>query len=357
MKKIIKIFGLVFLVVIVTLIINRRTGKESGFQPLVGGETPSVSQSVPVNTDFCDDTLAVEAGTLCAIQPSKTGSGILDIAEATGARRDAKLGFGYHVLGIPDDISKAKGVWVHLTGSYGRPYDQRLDIYSNKVWLDEIMDAGYVVIQLAYNNRYAINIDLCGPKSEGYNRNDCAGEVREINLSGEGTSPYRNTNQFNTIDHRLMKLLIYLEEEGLNLPGDIDPTNIDWEQIHISGHSQGANQAYYIAKHRTVASACILAGGYDIADTVQRGELSIADWFLVGGSMTPLSRITAFLTTTDDSYQSFLFGLTKAVGIPMDQIVIADKRTYTDQNGKELSGHAGTIKDPSLKAQRASACF
>lgn len=358
MKKILKIFALVFLVVVVTLIIDRRTGKEPGFQPPVGGEVPSVSQSVPLDTSFCDDTLAVGAGTLCAVQPSKTGVGILDVAEATGARGDAILGFGYHVLGIPDDMSTVKGIWLHLSGSYARPYDQRLDAFSNSAWLAEVMDASYVVIQLAYDNRYSVNGDLCGPKSEGYNRNDCAGEVREIALSGEGVSPYRNTNKANTIDNRLMKLLVYLEEtQGLDLSSDIDPANIDWEKITVSGHSQGANQAYYIAKQRTVASACILAGGYDIADTVKRGDLNIADWFLAGESKTPIARINAFLTTTDDTYQAFLAGLTKAIGLPMSQIIIAEEDTYTNETGKEISGHAGAINDPSLKAQRAQACF
>lgn len=357
MKKILIVVITVVLILVALVVYKAPNGKELP-RPIAKGEPVSVSETIPVDTSFCADTLAKSAGTLCAIQPSKIDSHILDVSPASGLKGDESLGFGYHVLAIPDDLAQAKGIWLHFTGSYGRAYSQRTDDYSTDVWLNELMEEGYVVIQLAYDNRFSINGDLCERKNDGQDRDNCAGEVREIGLTGKGTSPYRSTDTYNTIDYRLKTLLTYIEDtQGIDLPGNIDANNIDWSKVSVSGHSQGANQAYFIAKQRPVAFVCILAGGYDSADSVNPGGLAIADWFTTGTSVTPTSKISALLTTTDDNYKTFYKGLTQAVGLPVQQIVIADAKKYYSSDGDEVNGHAGTIKDPTLKAKRAEACF
>lgn len=320
--------------------------------------TPEPTTAVPIDLSFCDDILQTQHGTLCAIRPSATDARILDVYDDSGSLQDRALGFGYHLLALPDDWDQAKGLWIHFTGSYGRPYDQRKDAYESSVWLDELMGQGYIAIQLAYDNRFSVNGDLCGAQNPGRARDNCAGEVREIALSGEGASPYRSTDQYNTIDYRLEALVAYLEDtQGIQLSVGVSSDGIDWGTISVSGHSQGANQAYYIAKERAVAFACILAGGYDSADSVDPGPLAIADWFTTGASATPLSHIGALLTTTDDNYRAFHAGLTQAVGLSPDQIVIDNNAPYHDEVGQEIDGHAGTIKDPKLKTERAEACF
>ena len=321
-----------------------------------GGDPRSASEQVLFDLSFCDDTLMVPGGTLCAIKPSATDERIRDVAEDTGLRGDLIIGFGYHVVAIPDAWTKAK-IWMHFTGTSGRPYDQRRDAYETRVWLSELMQQGYVGIQLAYDNRFSVNGDLCGKRNEGHDRDNCAGEVREINLTGEGSSPYRSTDEFNTIDYRLSALIAYLKKKGVTLPGNPDPEHPDWSTFSVSGHSQGANQAYYIAKKRSVAFACIIAGGYDSPDSVNPGDVPIADWFTAGTSATPTERIGAFLTTTDDSYRTFYAGLTEAVGLPKEQVVISDKKKYFSDEGNELTGHGAAVKDPSLAALRAEACF
>lgn len=319
--------------------------------------TVTVKPASP-NLSFCANTYKTKSGTLCAIQPSKIDSRTKDITPATGQLGDNVYGFGYHVFAVPTNWSAAKGVWIHFTGSYGRPYDQNDKSYGNTQWLDELMGQGYAVLQIAYDNRFSVNGDLCGKSNPGHARNNCAGEVREISLSGKGTSPYRSTDQYNTIDYRLKTLVGYIEDmQEISLPDSISSSNIDWSKLNISGHSQGSNQAYYIAKQRSVAGLCILAGAYDTNDTVKPGTLDIADWFTTGSSVTPISKITALLTKTDDTYPSFYSGLIYAVGMPKSQIVIDDTDPYYAESGKLLDGHAGTIKDPSLKSARVEACF
>ena len=261
-------------------------------------------------------------------------------------------------MGVPNASTTTKGIWIHFSGSGGRGYDQKTDKYEDPLWLTELMGEGYVVLQIAYDNSISVNGGLCGPDTKGYTRDNCAGEVREIALTGKGTSPYRTTDIYNTIDYRLQALLIYLENKtNFELPGDINPQNIDWSKLSVSGSSQGAGQAYYIAKQRSVAYACLLSGGYDYPDTINPGNIDIADWFTTGTSMTPISKIGALIATTDERYENFLFGLTQVVGLPSTQVIVADEKKYTNINGEKTGGHTATSKAPSLKDKRAEACF
>jgi hypothetical protein len=307
---------------------------------------------VAPNLSFCADTLKTKSGTLCAIQPSKIDSRTKDVSPSTGIPGDSVYGFGYHVFAVPNNWSQAKGVWVHFTGSYGRPYYQNAERFETDVWLEELMEQGYAVLQLAYDNRFSINGDLCGKNNEGYNRNNCAGEVREIGLTSKGSSPYRSTDQYNTIDYRLKTLVGYIEDtQKIQLPDTISASTIDWSKLDISGHSQGGNQAYYIAKQRSVNSLCFLSSGYDSKDTVKPGMLNIADWFTSGASVTPVSKMGALIVNDEEEYYSFYNGLTKAVGLKESQIVAAESSVPTAEK------HGASVKDPALKASRAKACF
>lgn len=322
-------------------------------------QTVQVSASTTQDFSFCASTLVTESGILCAIAPSTIDSRTLDVSQPTSyPAGDEIYGFGYHVVAFPYASTASKGIWLHLTGSYGRPYNQSLSKFGDPLWLNELMQQGYTVIQLAYDNRFSVNADLCSRTSPGYDRDNCAGEVREIALTGLGESPFRSTDVYNTIDYRLSSLLAYLQTgQSINLPETIDPANIDWSQLDISGHSQGANQAYYIAKKRLVASACIMAGGYDFADGVNPGPINIADWFTEGVSQTPILKIHAFLTQSDAYFSLFRFGLIQAVGLPTEQIIVDANDPYYDESGVMIEGHAATMKSPLLASARAQACF
>ena len=322
-------------------------------------QTVQVLASTSPDFSFCAATLETGSGTLCAIAPSNIDSRTFDVSQPTSyPAGDEIYGFGYHVVAFPYATTTTKGIWLHLTGSYGRPYNQSLSKFGNPLWLNELMQQGYTVIQLAYDNRFSVNADLCGQTSPGYDRDNCAGEVREIALTGLGESPFRSTDEFNTIDYRLSSLLAYLQtSQSINLPETLDPANIDWSQLDLSGHSQGANQAYYIAKKRLVASVCIMAGGYDLADSVNPGSLNIADWFTEGVSQTPIPKIHAFLTKSDAYFSLFRFGLIQAVGLPIKQIIVDANDPYYDENGVMIEGHGATMKSPQLAAARAQACF
>ena len=307
----------------------------------------------PVDLAFCDDLLEVSAGTLCAVTPSKTDAKIKDYA---GTANRPGPGFGYHVVGVPMASIKQRGVWVHVGGSFGRPYFPRDDAYETGAWLNELMEQGFLVIQLAYDNRQSVNGDLCGRMNPGYEIDDCAGLARKEILEGNDYTTVVNVDADNGYNNRLDRLVEYLNAKGVKTPEYLQSGAVDWSQIYISGHSQGAGHAYYIAKNIGVKAACFLGGPYDSADKIDPPMPPIADWYRVPGTKTSADNMGAFVVTTDDNYVSFvgaygIIGLTKGVSW------FDAEGEYMNDAGEVINGHAASIAAPALKAQRAQACF
>ena len=261
----------------------------------------------------CDASKEVGTGTLCAIKPSLTDPYTTN-------------GFGDHVVGIPS--APSKGIWVHLTGTGGKPfYPSRRGggTYLNEVWDTEVMGQGYTVIDIAYDNFESVT-ESCSTDS-GRALDHCAGNVRLEVLTGANVSPLRNTSTANSLEHRTAALVEYL---GLG-PWE------GWPSVSISGHSQGAGMAYYIAKFYGVQFGCFLGGPYDVADYVpgppKRYE-NIADWYLDTTSETLFGRMGAFLTRQDSAYRSFT-ATYDLIGLVRDQQWFeADKSSYADAAGK-----------------------
>lgn len=299
--------------------------------------------------DACETSKQIATGTLCVVKPSKTDPQIKDADPSN-------KGFGDHVVGIPSQGSN--GLWVHLTGTSGKPYLPNARRYLNEVWINELMGQGYTVLDLAYDNEVAIN-DTCSSET-GKATNNCAGAARLEILTGIDASPVREVNVANSVRHRVAALIDYLADNGFALPDGSHPFT-DWSTIRVSGHSQGGGHAYYLAKYSGVKFACFLGSPYDVSDNVPAPPApakNIADWYLdTSANKTPVRQMGAFLTTADDSYGAFtsaydIIGLTKG-----KEWLEADKRRYTDDTGKAVSGHAASVQDPSLAPLRAKACF
>lgn len=317
--------------------------------------TPEMpTQSAPT---FCDDMQNETSGVLCAVKPSGLDARTKDIYGTTTAA-DENLGFGYHVVGIPKNFDPNKGLWLHFTGTYGRPYHQGNRTFDSSTWLKEIMAQGYVVIQLAYDNRFSVNSDTCQAPKPGYNRNNCAGEVREEVMTGVNLTPYRATDTYNSVDFRLKVLLTFLQAQAnVRLPSNLNPNNIVWSELTLSGHSQGGNHAYYVAKNRGSRFTCMLGAPYDVPDSVNPGAAQIADWFTTGSSLTSLSKLGQLIATEDDFYQSFKGGAS-IIGLTIEQQAFeVSQAPYLNSEGVEMSGHAAVIGVPSLETMRARACF
>ncbi|MEZ4238067.1 MAG: hypothetical protein R3F59_18360 [Myxococcota bacterium] len=327
--------------------------------PVTDTSTPATTSPDTTPDDdlltTCAAQLRVAHGTLCALQPSVLDPAARDVAGT--APGDDALGFGWHLVGIPDAPDPTADLWIHFVGTYARPYDPRLAAAHSPAWLDDLLATGATVVVPAYDNRRAVNDD-CAPGSPGYDHDDCAGEIREEVLTGADVSPYRDTPPADSVDQRLAALLRHLANHGAPLPDDLAPEALDWSRLRVAGSSQGGNLAYYVAHERGVRFACLLSSPYDHADSVDPSFPAIADWFEDGTPRTPPEQLGQLVATEDDSYDAFwlagslVLGLTEGV-----QAFRVTAAPYHDETGAEIDAHPAVAADPALAPDRAAACL
>ncbi|MCA9490937.1 MAG: hypothetical protein KC621_13505 [Myxococcales bacterium] len=316
-----------------------------------GGTTPTLDELWAT----CVTTVELDTGTLCVLRPSTLEPGALDEAD-TGSVVDRLLGFGDHVVGVPHTPDPAKGLWVHFGGTYGRPHDPHDSDIAASMWIGELMGQGYTVLQPAYDNVRSVNDDCQAPP--GVDRDDCAGEIREEVLTGVDVSPYRSTAVVDAVEHRVLVLLAHLAEHAPSvLPPGLDTMQADWPSMSVSGHSQGGNLAYYVARFRGVRFGCLLASPYDLPDNVNSRPPPIADWFKRGTPLTLPEDLGQLITTEDPSANGFRQGgsyIGLRAGIEAFEV---SAPPYHNEEGVEVDGHAAPLADPALAPYRAQACF
>ncbi len=317
--------------------------------------------ALAVDLAFCEDVQTVQNGRLCAIKPSNTDPAISD-ANGTGK------GFGYHLVGVPTDWNQLRGVWVHFVGSYGQPYAPKDGTVNSKAWFNEALGKNYLLIVVAYENSKSINGDICtcSNGANGCQVDNCAGDVRREILDGVDHSSLVSVSSADGVDNRLRKLAGYLKSKSLALPPGFDEAAIDWSQIMVSGHSQGAGHAYYLAKNTGVKGACFFSGPFDNAD-MQNATVPIADWFVSPSSLSDPNKMGAIVATTDPYAKSFLGAWKNYMGLVENQQWFeypTDATTkLTSYDGNPLvptdpnDVHGSTVGAVELGALRSQACF
>lgn len=199
---------------------------------------------------------------------------------------------GYHVFGIETSAVPAQGqLHLFLPGTGGIPL-----AYVNL--LRASVAQGYHTIGLNYMNVHPVNTDCAfgGDLS-------CHQNVRLETIDGIDRSDLLVVSREDSIEHRLIRLLSWLETNAL-LPitttqgwGQyLQGTNIVWSNIIVAGHSQGAGHAALIAKTRRVARCDMYAWG-DFIYTNMAGRP--ADW-LYWTSATPVEAYFGFMHGDDD---------------------------------------------------------
>ena len=307
---------------------------------------------------ICDASLALSSGLLCAIAPSRLDAGSRDVY-SNGTLADLRLGFGYHAIAFPPTGTDIKGVYIHLTGSYGRPYNQNTDDFGSGTFLEESLSSGYIVIQLAYNNRFSINFDECGADAATLSIDNCSGDVRMEKIVGVDLSAVTDTPLEDSIEFRLMKIVTYLESENVSFPFEIVSSGVvNWQLLRVGGHSQGATHALYLGKYFFASSVCILAGGYDIPDTVPSVPAeNMADWLLDDSVILDIDKVRAVTAVDDDNYNSFIRAYVQLGMIKDIHYREFSGAPYFDASGGATSGHGAAIADPRYAGLRAEACF
>jgi len=196
-----------------------------------------------------------------------------------------------HYVALNKSVAPKNQLFLFFPGTGGTPFFYRQ-------LANAAADLGFHVISLNYPNDQSVNFDYCG----GLNTDlDCYAKVRLEIKDGIDRTPLVNITRPNSIENRLIKLLIYLRSR---FPNDgwaqflANDSTISWPSIIVSGHSQGGGHAGIIGRYHPVARVIMFA-----AMDYNSRESKPANWIAVPASTpnaTPAERFFGFSHQRDE---------------------------------------------------------
>ncbi len=170
-----------------------------------------------------------------------------------------------HYISINRGVAPKNQLLVFLPGTGAVAFNYRE--FNNTA-----ADLGFHSVNITYPNDIASN-SLCGGTNTDL---DCYAQVRLETIDGTNRTNLVNVDRANSIENRMIKLLIYLRNQ---FPNDnwgqflIDDSSIDWSRIVISGHSQGGGHAGIIGRYHPVVRVVMFsAQDFNVASD------SLANW-------------------------------------------------------------------------------
>ena len=173
---------------------------------------------------------------------------------------------------IGSDLPASAPLAIFLPGSGGKP--------ANTVGLLRVIAAqGYRVIGLEYDDTPAV-VQVCPRDPDP----DCSARFREMRVSGTGARAPVANPVAEAIVPRLVATLRYLDRKDpkAGWAGYLDGDQPRWDRITVSGLSQGAGMAAYIAKQHPVRRVVLFSSPWDFTGADRRP----APW-LHAASATP----------------------------------------------------------------------
>ena len=165
---------------------------------------------------------------------------------------------------------------IFMPGTNGRP--------ANTIAILRVMaEQGYRVIGLEYNDSPAV-VQVCPRDPDA----DCSAAFREMRLTGTGKGAPGVTNPpAEAIVPRLVAALRALDKASpkIGWGGYLDGDRPRWDRILVSGLSQGAGMAAYIAKQHAVRRVVLFSSPWDFVLPAR----TPAAW-LSRPSATPMTR-------------------------------------------------------------------
>jgi hypothetical protein len=214
---------------------------------------------------------------------------------------------------------------VFMPGTDGKPHNV-LGL------LRVVATQGYRAVGLEYNDAPAV-VQVCPRKPPS-----CAGDFRRKRIYGDGVSAVVDNPAAESIVNRLTKLLLYLDQthHGENWSDYLREGALDWSRIVVSGLSQGAGMAAYIAQREPVARVVLFSSPWDFS----LNPHSLAPW-IAGPSVTPPERWFAEYHRRENT--AALIAQTYAVlHIPADHIRVFDLDLPADRQHRSDNPYHGS---------------
>ena len=209
------------------------------------------------------DTAAADKLVRYRIQPSAVDSHVSRFDEA------------HYIVFDPAGPADAP-LLIFLPGTGGRPLN-------TTDFADLAARQGYRVIGLQYVDTPAVE-QVC-PRNPDPN---CAESVRRKRIYGDNATSLIDDRPEESIVSRLTKLLVALDtrhpDEGWSRY--LAKGEPDWTKIAVSGLSQGAGMAAFIAQHTLVDRVILFSSPWDN----QARTRSLAPWIMRGHGATPADR-------------------------------------------------------------------
>ncbi len=260
-----------------------------------------------------------------AIKPSAVDPGVKNFDEPSYVLFDPKR-------------SKDSPLVVFLTGTGGAPRG-----VSNL--LTEVALQGYRVIGLEYNDLPAVS-EVC-PQDPDL---ACSEAFRSMRIEGQGASSKVSNPPSETIVARLIMAIRALDR---NHPNEgwgryLGPDGPAWDRMIVSGMSQGAGMAAYIAKFHRVERVVLFSSPWDYAGPRRQP----APW-LSAPSATPPDRWYAEYHRREITAE-FIKRAYTALSIPDDHIQVFDLDIAPGSLSSKSPNpfHVDTVVNPGYAAQR-----
>jgi hypothetical protein len=192
-----------------------------------------------------------------------------------------------HFVILDQSVTLLNKLVVFFPGSFGKVTRQQIII-------QELAHLGYHIINLSYPNSWTVG-GLCRQQNDP----NALEKVRLEIISGQGCSEILKISRPNSIENRLVKLLEYL---SLKYPQQkwgqyLDNSLPKWDQIIVTGHSQGGGHAALIGKLHSVTRVVMLAAPADFSWV----SSTSAPWLSKPGQTSP-ERYYGFTHIQDEGY-------------------------------------------------------
>lgn len=226
-----------------------------------------------------------------------------------------------HYVCINTDIANKNVLFLFLTGSYGKPKNTQFITRS-------AANLGYYAINLTYPNTWTVG-SFCKDSEDP----DCYEKVRLEIIDGQDRTDKVDISRSNSIENRLIKLLLYLNTRHpeQNWAQFLTASNeIIWSKMIVAGFSQGGGHVGVIAKYHTVKKVIFFASPKDYSDYYD----SPAAW-LFDAHITPAEKYFGF-NHVEDKLDKQLQNWS-ALGMPdSNHVINVDTSTYPYENSHRL---------------------